>query len=142
MSVLVVAVSARMLAQLAVAAGYANSAVSSATYTISTVQAAASPKHTTNTALQVTYAAGSPQLAASVLLHVGVYGTLGPAVMAKAALEPQGRWEDLKRDMLAMFEESNEAGDGSFEVQAEYLVTVAELPAWGARHARAPAGAG
>ena len=49
--------------------------------------------------------------------------------MAKAALEPQGRWEDLKRDMLAMFEESNEAGDGSFEVQAEYLVTVAELPA-------------
>ena len=54
---------------------------------------------------------------------------LGPAVMAKAALEPQGRWEDLKRDMLAMFEESNEANDGSFEVPAEYLVTVAELPA-------------
>jgi SAM-dependent methyltransferase len=53
---------------------------------------------------------------------------LGPAVMAKTALEPQGRWEDLKRDMLAMFEASNEARDGSFEVQAEYLVTVAELP--------------
>src|SRR5579859_3195586 len=53
---------------------------------------------------------------------------LGPAVMAKAALAPKGRWEDLKRDMLAMFEASNEASDGSFAVQAEYLVTVAELP--------------
>jgi SAM-dependent methyltransferase len=53
---------------------------------------------------------------------------LGPAVMAKAALEPQGRWEDLKRDMLAMFEDANEAQDGSFRVEAEYLVTVAELP--------------
>jgi SAM-dependent methyltransferase len=53
---------------------------------------------------------------------------LGPAVMAKAALEPQGRWEDLKRDMLAMFESSNEAEDGNFRVEAEYLVTVAALP--------------
>jgi SAM-dependent methyltransferase len=53
---------------------------------------------------------------------------LGPAVMAKAALEPQGRWEDLKRDMLAMFEESNQADDGSFRAEAEYLLTVAHLP--------------
>ena len=54
---------------------------------------------------------------------------LGPAIMAKAALEPQGRWEDLKRDMFAMFEDANESGDGSFRVQVDYLVTVAELPA-------------
>jgi SAM-dependent methyltransferase len=54
---------------------------------------------------------------------------LGPAVMAKAALEPQGRWEDLQRDMLAMYEDSNLAVDGTFRVEAEYLVTVAELPA-------------
>jgi SAM-dependent methyltransferase len=54
---------------------------------------------------------------------------LGPAVMAKAALEPQGRWEDLHGDMLALYEEFNEADDGSFSVQVEYLVTVAELPA-------------
>ena len=54
---------------------------------------------------------------------------LGPAVMAKAALEPQGRWEDLRRDMLAMYEEFNQASDGSFRVESEYLVTVAELPA-------------
>ena len=54
---------------------------------------------------------------------------LGPAVMAKAALEPQGRWEDLRRDMLALYEEFNQASDGSFRVESEYLVTVAELPA-------------
>jgi SAM-dependent methyltransferase len=54
---------------------------------------------------------------------------LGPAVMAKAALEPQGRWEDLKGEMLAMIEASNEADDGSFRTEAEYLVTVAALPA-------------
>jgi SAM-dependent methyltransferase len=54
---------------------------------------------------------------------------LGPAVMAKAALEPQGRWADLRQDMLAMFEEFNRAVDGSFRVEAEYLVTVAELAA-------------
>jgi hypothetical protein len=46
--------------------------------------------------------------------------------MAKAALEPQGRYEDLRRDMLALYEDLNEAGDGSFSVRSEYLVTVAE----------------
>ena len=50
---------------------------------------------------------------------------LGPAVMAKAALEAQGRFEDLHRDMLALYEELNEAEDGSFRVASEYLVTVA-----------------
>ena len=54
---------------------------------------------------------------------------LGPAVMAKAALEPQGRWEDLRRDMFALYEEFNQASDGSFRVESEYLVTVAELSA-------------
>jgi SAM-dependent methyltransferase len=54
---------------------------------------------------------------------------LGPAVMAKAALEPQGRWEDLRQDMRALYDEFNLATDGSFRVEADYLVTVAELPA-------------
>jgi SAM-dependent methyltransferase len=53
---------------------------------------------------------------------------LGPSVMAKAALEPQGRYEDLRRDLLELYEQLNEADDGSFRVQAEYLVTVAQLP--------------
>lgn len=38
----------------------------------------------------------------------------GPTVMAKAALEPQGKWDALRRDMLAQFE------DPRFE--PEYLV--------------------
>lgn len=54
---------------------------------------------------------------------------LGPAVMARAALESQGRYEDLRRDMLALYEDCNEANDGSFRVESEYLVTVAEIPA-------------
>jgi hypothetical protein len=53
---------------------------------------------------------------------------LGPAVMAKAALEPQGRYEALRRDMLELYESANEATDGSFRVESQYLLTVAELP--------------
>jgi ubiquinone/menaquinone biosynthesis C-methylase UbiE len=53
---------------------------------------------------------------------------LGPAVMAKAALEAQGRYEDLRRDMLAMFEAANEADDGSFRVASQYMVTIADFP--------------
>ena len=53
---------------------------------------------------------------------------LGPAVMAKAALEPQGRYEELRQDMIELFAGFNEAGDGSFRVEAEYLSTVVKLP--------------
>jgi SAM-dependent methyltransferase len=53
---------------------------------------------------------------------------LGPAIMAKAALEPQGRYADLRQQMLSLYEELNEADDGSLRVQAEYLMTVAQLP--------------
>ena len=53
---------------------------------------------------------------------------LGPSVIMKAALEPQGRYEDLRRDIVAMYEDFNEAAGGGVEIQSEYLVTVAELP--------------
>jgi SAM-dependent methyltransferase len=53
---------------------------------------------------------------------------LGPAVMAKAALEPQGRYEQLREDMLELYDSFNEADDGSFRVQSEYLLTLAQLP--------------
>jgi Methyltransferase domain len=53
---------------------------------------------------------------------------LGPAVMAKAALEPQGRYEQLREDMLELYGRFNEADDGSFRVQAEYLLTLVQLP--------------
>jgi SAM-dependent methyltransferase len=54
---------------------------------------------------------------------------LGPTVLAKAALEQQGRYGELRRELLELHEEVNEASDGSFLARAEYLVTVARLPA-------------
>jgi hypothetical protein len=53
---------------------------------------------------------------------------LGPAVMIKAALEGQGRYEQMRGEMLELYSSFNEADDGSFRVQAEYLLSVAELP--------------
>jgi SAM-dependent methyltransferase len=54
---------------------------------------------------------------------------LGPTIMIKAALEPQGRWEQLRGELVQLYSERNEAEDGSFRAQAEYLLTVARLPA-------------
>jgi len=54
--------------------------------------------------------------------------TLGPMVLAKAALEPQGRWAELRAEMIAFYSEHNEAEDGTFRAPAEYLLSVAELP--------------
>jgi SAM-dependent methyltransferase len=53
---------------------------------------------------------------------------LGPSVMAKAALEQQGRYEELRRAIIDLYGEFNEATDGSFRGKAEYLVTLARLP--------------
>ncbi len=53
---------------------------------------------------------------------------LGPMHMAKAALEPQGRWEELKDALVTLYSEANEATDGSLLAQAEYLLTVVKLP--------------
>ncbi|HEY4823999.1 MAG TPA: class I SAM-dependent methyltransferase [Solirubrobacteraceae bacterium] len=54
---------------------------------------------------------------------------LGPTVMAKKALEPQGKWGDLRADLTKLYAEANEAEDGSMRVRAEYLLSVAQLPA-------------
>ena len=51
-----------------------------------------------------------------------VYSTkFGPVVMAKAALEPEGRWEPLRHDLLA-FAERNQTPDDEVRIVAEYLV--------------------
>lgn len=50
---------------------------------------------------------------------------LGPTIAAKAALEPQGRWEELRSQLLELYERANEADDGTLRVSAEYLVTIA-----------------
>lgn len=48
---------------------------------------------------------------------------LPPLVAAKAALEPQGKWEALRADVLEIYESTNEAGDEGYRAPAEYLLT-------------------
>jgi SAM-dependent methyltransferase len=52
---------------------------------------------------------------------------LGPMVMARAALEPQGKWEALRSDLEALYNRENMNSDGTFRVAPEYLVTVARV---------------
>lgn len=48
----------------------------------------------------------------------------GPVVMAKAALEPQGKWEAFKSDYLDLVRSENKADDGRFRLDAEYLLVL------------------
>ncbi len=48
---------------------------------------------------------------------------LGPVVVAKAMLEPEGKWEAVQADLRQLQEETNEADDGSLSNQGEYLLT-------------------
>jgi SAM-dependent methyltransferase len=52
----------------------------------------------------------------------------GPTVMARAALEPQGRWEEAEAELIGLYQQANEAEDGTLSVQGEYLLSVARLP--------------
>jgi SAM-dependent methyltransferase len=54
---------------------------------------------------------------------------LGPTIMAKAALEPQGRWDELRAELVELYSDGNEAEDGTFRARAEYLLTVVQMPA-------------
>jgi SAM-dependent methyltransferase len=54
---------------------------------------------------------------------------LGPTIVAKAALEPQGKWNVLREELVKLYTDSNEAEDGTFRARAEYLLTVARMPA-------------
>jgi hypothetical protein len=53
---------------------------------------------------------------------------LGPAVLAKAALEPQGKWDALRSDLLTLYSGANEADDGTFRARAEYLLSIVVMP--------------
>ena len=50
---------------------------------------------------------------------------LGPTVLAKRALEADGRWAAARADLAALYERYNEAGDGSLLAHPTYLLTVA-----------------
>lgn len=52
---------------------------------------------------------------------------LGPIVTAKAALEPQGKWEAARADLLALNGRFNEADDGTMRTHAEYLLTTVSV---------------
>jgi SAM-dependent methyltransferase len=54
--------------------------------------------------------------------------TLGPTLMAKNALEPEGKWQPLRAELVELFESVNQATDGTMHVEAEYLLTVARFP--------------
>jgi len=54
---------------------------------------------------------------------------LGPMVMARAALEPQGKYQALRDDLKALYERENMNSSGSFRVTPEYLITIARVPA-------------
>ena len=54
---------------------------------------------------------------------------LGPVILARAALEPDGRWQAARADLAGLYEEANEASDGSMLVRPEYLMTTVDLPA-------------
>jgi SAM-dependent methyltransferase len=48
----------------------------------------------------------------------------GPLVKAREALTPDGRWESLRAELIAMTEASDVASDGTFRAPSEYLVVV------------------
>ncbi len=49
---------------------------------------------------------------------------LGPIVMAKRALEQEGRWAAARHDLAELYDRFNEADDGSIRAAPEYLLTV------------------
>lgn len=53
---------------------------------------------------------------------------LGPMVLAKEALEPEGRWEDLREQIAELTAAENLATDGTLLLEPEYLLSVVELP--------------
>ena len=53
---------------------------------------------------------------------------LGPTIMAKKVLEAEGKWDGVRAELVDLFEEDNQATDGTMRVEAEYLITVARLP--------------
>lgn len=49
---------------------------------------------------------------------------LGPLVLAKQALEPEGKWDAARSDLIALYDSFNEADDGTLRARPEYLLSV------------------
>jgi hypothetical protein len=50
-------------------------------------------------------------------------GQLGPLVMARSVLEPQGKWEAAREDVIAIYKEANERELPAMRTSGEYLLT-------------------
>jgi ubiquinone/menaquinone biosynthesis C-methylase UbiE len=48
----------------------------------------------------------------------------GPLVMLRAALEPEGRWEEASEAIRAYYQAENQATDGTVHFRGEYLITL------------------
>jgi ubiquinone/menaquinone biosynthesis C-methylase UbiE len=53
---------------------------------------------------------------------------LGPILMTKAALEPQGEWEPVREELRDMFDRGSHRTAGGVVFEGEFLLTVARLP--------------
>jgi ubiquinone/menaquinone biosynthesis C-methylase UbiE len=53
---------------------------------------------------------------------------LGPIVMLKTALEPEGKWDPVRQDLLELFESGSRVSDDGVIFEGEYLLSVARLP--------------
>ncbi|MGB2850354.1 MAG: methyltransferase domain-containing protein [Solirubrobacterales bacterium] len=52
----------------------------------------------------------------------------GPVVMARRALEPEGRWQALHDDLVKLFEEQSTPADDGISFDAQYLVILGRKP--------------
>lgn len=50
---------------------------------------------------------------------------LGPVVIAKRLLEPEGRWDPVREQLIGLYSEANTASDGTLHAKAEYLLVTA-----------------
>ena len=53
---------------------------------------------------------------------------LGPIVMTKAALEPQGKWEPVREELREVFGNGSRQSNGGVIFEGEFLLTVARIP--------------
>jgi SAM-dependent methyltransferase len=53
---------------------------------------------------------------------------LGPIVMTKSALEPEGKWDVVRQELFDLFASGSRQTDGGVIFEGEYLLTVARLP--------------
>ena len=48
----------------------------------------------------------------------------GPTIKARERLTAEGRWDDCRAELRELYESMNEASDGSFHIESEYLVSL------------------